>query len=182
MSIIELEIRSSKFVFKFEFSRRINFIKGNSGVGKSTFYELLDRAVNRLDSDILVKSTYSAVPFSRSLLATSLSGVSDVIYVIDDLDLINDKQFNELLSKRVSNNLWFVIMSREDVELKTTLTFSTQSLFKLVNDGGTNYWIEPLFRFNNSDGSCFDNDSFGCRYEEFYNKSKNCNGIIETIL
>lgn len=156
MSIIELEIKNTKLQFNMEFNRRINFIKGNSATGKTTFYSLLDRFLNIGNMDVELKSTlpvYLVTLGNIDLLNQS----SNAILIIDDLDLINNERFLKLYHKQVTNNFWFLIMSREEVsdDYKTTLTFSTQSLYKLVSSDNK-YWLEPLFSFDTSSTNVYD--------------------------
>lgn len=158
MSIIELEIKSTKFRYLFKLQRRINFIMGNSGVGKTACYDLIDSHL-RGNSDIMLRSTFPIqLVHSISDIEMILSAkLSDRIIFVDDLDLLVNKSFLALYEKQIENNYWFIIMSREDLssDFKTTLTFSSNCLYRLECNNNS-YTLAPLYNVSNIELRIYD--------------------------
>ena len=137
MGYVNLIVSTDEVRFELSFDRRINFIVGDSGIGKTYLYNLLNSA--RTDSDIRVKSTYDYVLTSYDSIYLLIKESKDKIIIIDDIDVIRGKKFSQHIKNFcVVNNLWFVIMSREDdadLEGSNRLSFSIDSIYTLQAHG-----------------------------------------------
>lgn len=151
MSVIELDIKDNLLHFHFSLSRRFNFIKGSSAVGKSTFYDLLNRKLTENDDEVTLSCNINVKLLNFSNVSDFNESVRDLLFIVDDLDILDNSDFLKHYESMVERNLWFVIMSREEVDdtLKTTLTFSTNSIFKL-DDNDNYYTLSPLYDLNQS--------------------------------
>jgi hypothetical protein len=147
--MIKLDITNGTFHFNFVFERRLNFIQGDSATGKTTFYRLMDLYL-RGESSIRLDSTFK-VELVSLLNLNYVSYMHDSIILVDDLEVIMDDNFVKIIKNDcIKNNLWFVIMSREDAALTNEgarLSFSSNSIYKLVSENKY-YYLESLYRHN----------------------------------
>lgn len=138
MSIIKLDVRDDNIHFELTFDRRINFIIGNSASGKTTLYNMLGSS--REDNDIIVDTTYDFILAAVDTYEIMIRESKDAIFIFDDLDVISSASFSDLVKKYgINNNLWFIIMSREDDESLNEakrLSFSINNIFKLSSENG----------------------------------------------
>lgn len=144
MSIITVDIRDIKLHFHIELSRRLNFVLGDSATGKTTFYDMLVQAINRGDETLTLRTNIGITFYTRNS-DQNWGSFKDRLIIVDDFYILKDTAFLQLYNKAVQNNLWFLIMSREDIEdeFKTSIAFSTQSLYKMCCDG-SDYFLAPL--------------------------------------
>ena len=135
MNTIDLDVQDGNLHFKISFERRINFIIGDSASGKTTLHDMIIAASN--DSDITVISTYTPVTVDTTNYEVTIKGTKNAIIIVDDLSIIETAEFTGLVKEYfVKNNLWFLIMAREDEESLDSskkLSFSINCIFKFVN-------------------------------------------------
>ena len=149
MSIIELKISSRVYNCDLKFERRLSIIRGDSGTGKSTLAELTSQQVN----GVLIKSTYPISVVTETTWETLISGSTDRILIFDDLDIVETARFADMYVKyAVLNNLYFIVIAREDVSLVSTgrLSYSTNSIYKMIKDGNTHY-LERYYTYGESE-------------------------------
>lgn len=185
MGIVNLDVNDSLLHFHIELSRRINFIMGNSATGKTSFYNLLERKLNENDEDVNLVSTINIKLLNYSNIGDF--SFKSSLCIVDDLDILSNKDFLAQYESMIDRDLWFLIMSREevDLELKTTLTFSTSCLYKLVSSNKL-YHLESLFDLDESTTASDDYDAIIIEDEkggfEFFSRlySNVCSKIISS--
>ncbi len=137
MGYINLIVSTDDIQFELSFDRRINFIVGDSGIGKTYLYSLLNSA--RVDDSVRVKSTYDYALANYDSIYLLIRESRDKVIIIDDLDVMKDKRFSQYVKKFCEkNNLWFVIMSREDdanLDGSDRLSFGVDSIYTLRMHG-----------------------------------------------
>lgn len=155
--MIDFDIRDGLLHFSFSLNRRLNFIIGNSATGKSSMYELLTRKLTEDDEGVILTCNIRVMLLDFSTLGFIPEDLQDVVFVVDDLDILGNKDFLRLHDSMVERNFWFVIMSREEVPstYKNTLTFSTSCLFRMTNIGN-NYSLSPLYDIDSSTSNKYD--------------------------
>lgn len=152
MSFIELSVTSKEFNISLQLFSRITLLRGNSGICKSLFFDLLTR------DDVTVKKTYTLAP---SLLLTtsmfeSISGIKNVIFLFDDeafTDTALCSKFEELYSTyAISNNQYYLIADRGELEF-SSLSYSVYDILTLVANDGINYRTKEMYRYLNDSGT-----------------------------
>ena len=155
---IFVKVSDNLISYDLYFNRRINFIIGAGGAGKTTLASLVDLA-NTGDYDISLDSSYPIRIYRRlDDIQTDIVVLKDRIILIDDLSFIEKPLFASLVKEYcVSNNLWFIIMTRESVVYSTLgarLSYSTNSVYKLVGD--RNKTLAKYFNYKIDSSSNYD--------------------------
>ena len=152
-----IEASNTNERYKFNIHRRLNIIKGNSGIGKTAFYELIETNEKNKNSGIKLKSPYPIRTCTVATWKSLVTTLKNTILVCDEFDVINSGIFSEYYKKYiVENNLWFIIMARVD-SYKTIdtnnykkLSYSVSSIYTLQMQNGfiTNipYYDNSLIR------------------------------------
>lgn len=146
--MIDIDIKDDILHFNISLQRRVSFIKGASATGKTSMYSLLDRKLRHKDDEVLLESNIDIVLLDFSNLSEKHS---HVLYIVDDLDILPNHDFEALMDNMVEDDLWFLIMSREEVDykLKASIIFSSNCEYSLgVVDGI--YTLIPLYTYNNT--------------------------------
>lgn len=137
MEHVSLLVSTDETQFELSFDSRINFIVGDSGIGKTYLYSLLSSA--RMDGSVRVKSTYEYALANYDSIYLLIRESRDKVIIIDDLDVVKDKKFSQHVKGFCEkNNLWFVIMSREDdanLDESDRLSLSDDSIYTLQMHG-----------------------------------------------
>lgn len=153
--VVDIEDRNVKY--HLEFDRRINFIVGDSGTGKTTIAELIESKSN--DSSIKVNSNIQCYVINRTTWEVVVAGVKDALVIFDDLELISSPLFASLVHKYcIRNNLYFLLMCRDDSDDLThvgRLSFSTNSIFKLKTVNGV-HLLFPYYEYTKNNCSTYD--------------------------
>lgn len=111
MVVVDIE---DKYKYRLEFHNRINFIRGDSGTGKSDLCFVI--AESERDKDILVNLRgidYIHVSYSVSNV---MNVIHDAVVFIDNIIYSKFIAFwDELIELAVRRNLYLVILSRVDM-------------------------------------------------------------------
>ena len=136
---MEVHIASNRIEYRFNIKGKYTIINGDSGTGKTTFYELV-RALNRglkLYNSTQIKII--AVPEEFEFF--DIDKFNNSILVIDEnCTLFKRKDFAKILQK--SNN-YFIIMSR--TRKLNSLPISVESMYRIKTSGKTNT-LEELYK------------------------------------
>ena len=155
MSCVYCNVYSGKLSYKLSFDKRINIIKGDSGTGKTTLVDLID--ASSYDNDIEVDCNLHCKVGRVDTLDLLISSEKNCIIFIDEVHFKAYKNFSSMYSNyAVSNNLFFILITREesvldDVSNFFQLSFSVSNIFKMCSDG-FNHWIEQLYVYNSHEG------------------------------
>lgn len=134
MHTIVLDITDNNLSYHLVLDRRLNFIKGNSGEGKTTIAELVESS--EVDPSINITCDYDCVVTTRKLISSTIKDKTHSLIIIDDLELVSSPLFASLVKEyTIKNDLCFLIMTREDSDDLSSsgrLSFSINNIFKLV--------------------------------------------------
>ena len=157
------EVESTNLKYKIDLERRFSIILGNSGTGKTTLDELVISYTNNDSAlDVKITSDLEVVSFSNmgKNVTVLIKDLHDKIIILDEYFLFKTPVFAKAYKTyAVTNNLWFVLMTREtisraqksqkDVNTLGMLSYSVFSIYKLVNENGiiTNkvYYDYPIY-------------------------------------
>lgn len=133
MQRIELEFVKTGHKVEVLLRRRITYITGLSGVGKTTFVNLVFAgSTTRLKAyaSLPVYSVTSLTGFGAFMIA------QHAILIIDDYASLQSSDFAEYFNKYAEkNDLWVVIVGREDL-FRAVPELASDSVYEFnVNDG-----------------------------------------------
>lgn len=157
MSFIKLTVKSSNYNCDIEFDRRMIFIKGNSGVGKTT---LVDMLLEENSSDVEIYCNLPYIVVNSRSWEVVLSSVSNTLIIIDDYSFVASSKFASVVSSTSDRCNYFLIIAREKSDsIKSTgrLSYSSNDIYEFVADG-KNHYIRPFYSADSST-SC---SSFDC--------------------
>lgn len=152
--MIDIDIKDDLLHFNISLQRRVSFIKGESATGKTSMYSLLDRKLRHKDDEVSLESNIDIILLDFSNLSAKHS---HVLYIIDDLDILPNHEFESLMNDMIKDDLWFLIMSREEVDykLKASIIFSSNCEYSLGVVNGI-YTLTPLYTCNNTNITEYD--------------------------
>lgn len=139
MSGVDFKLSDSLLSYDIHLSRRINFIRGDSGTGKTTMVDLLREAseVDNVDVDLELHGVSGVVILSEDSYASVIKDSRNKLVVLDDLGIANKGGFASLVKRYcIANDLWFLIISRylnQGVDYMKSLSYSINSVYKLCN-------------------------------------------------
>lgn len=147
MNIIKLDVRADEFHFSLGLTRRLTVVRGDSASGKTTLTEL----VSEEDGLAVIESTYPVVVAANTTWQSTVAGSTDSIIIFDDLRLVGSPEFAKAYKEySVSNNLWFLVMGREDNEEQLHnfyhLSYCMNGIFEMVHEG-TYYTLKQYYTF-----------------------------------
>lgn len=152
LSMVELLVDSEIYKFHGVFERRITYIRGDSGTGKSSLVYFLGEAsrVVRIECNKGVSVIASSESNTRVL-----SERNKIFFMDDSLNSEDTEWFNgEVIEALIRNDSYLVIINRAEVgnkdrlsikkDLGFELEFSMNSLYVMRNSG-INHWLERYF-------------------------------------
>lgn len=146
---VYIEVKSDEYNIKIPMERRITYLRGDSGVGKSSLVEFIRSAVEDEDTSIILEKTNG---YNIDILA-SLSSTLDIEFKKDSILIIDDNLISEgnNFSNAVSNyllknNLYLLIINR--VDLPDTASNSQEGDYSAksvlwVDKDGINHKVYP---------------------------------------
>lgn len=137
-------VSSEDYKCNFEFERRLNIIRGNSGVGKTSLAEI----IMQQDIDVLIESTYPIQVVNVTNWRIIMENAVDSIILFDDLSVVETPEFAEVYKTfSIKNNNYFIIIARENISaLKSTgrLPYSINAIYEMKADG-VEHWLERIY-------------------------------------
>lgn len=170
MSIIRLMVNSDIYKCDWEFERRINIIRGDSGIGKTTLVEIL---TNR-PQGIEIYTTLPTVTVLENSWRNVLAGTSDSIVLFDDIAAVETSDFANMYKEFVvDKNNYVIAISRENQFQPGSmgrLPFSINAMYEEITNS-TEHVLKPLYRkyyreFPSEADCCIVEDS-GAGYQFF---------------
>ena len=99
--IQNMQIKSEDMVFELELKSRLTLMNGDSGTGKTFLYKLmLDKARAEKDSRFIF---FNHMVPDKKYIKSEILTHKDKIFVVDDADIILDKELKSLISVNTSN-------------------------------------------------------------------------------
>lgn len=143
--MLSVEISSRSYHLIMNLSNKIIIIRGNSGVGKSSFIDEIELGYASVNSN-----GYNFKSLKENdwfvFMNYSINNNVSFVFVIDDLDICFEPKFVELLSKDKLN--YYIIISRlDDLENKSMahIPYGVNDFCEMVNDGGREHWLELYY-------------------------------------
>lgn len=136
-----LKISSNLYNLNIPLERRITFLRGDSGVGKTTLVDMIIASFNG-GGDILIDCPMSVEVPSITDSLESLKSKKNCLLVYDDSIKTETTEFISCLQKYlVPNNLYLLIINRADWFSKdnVSLDYAVKSILYLKKDGTSHY-------------------------------------------
>lgn len=129
--IQHVEVSNRMAKFKFDLFRNITIVRGNSGTGKTTLYNMVaDYTRLNADSGVTISCTKKCVALVDIDWKNQLSNLTDCIVFIDEgSDFISSKEFAEAI--RHTDN-YYVIFNREGLH---ELPYSVDEIYEIKTSG-----------------------------------------------
>lgn len=133
---IIIEVISKQIKFKEKLNRRLNFIKGDSGTGKTSIINLL---LDKKSDDVMINTTLPTISVDDTNWKTIMRFEKNKIILIDDVMFVETHEF-ELIYKNTceTNNNYIIVTSRDDLHW---LDKNICSVYKLISKTNK-YWLE----------------------------------------
>lgn len=149
--MLELSVSSSVYNAVVPIERRITYIRGDSGVGKTSLVNVIIDYNNEVQG-IKVDFPYNIEVLQNVPKEEVLVAYKDCMLVFDDSlsTEINMSVFNKLCPK---NNLYVLVINRVDSEesekgILSGIKFSVNSIL-VCNKDGVNHYFKPFYESNN---------------------------------
>lgn len=125
----EITIQNSLVQFKFEISRNLTILRGDSATGKSTMVDLVrQHSLNGENSGVNISCKKDCTVLTGIRWETEISGIKDSIIFLDEgFDFVSSKEFADAVSR--SDN-YYVIATRESL---FNLPYSIKEVYGLKN-------------------------------------------------
>lgn len=144
-----LDVNDGNVHYRLVLERQITIITGNSGTGKTSFYNLIYDRVFRDNKGISIESDVEVVPLALppKNWERVLNPYDNSIIIIDETSLaIHSKEFDAYVN---GNNNYYILITRNPL---TNLSYSVKSVFKLDSEKSeiTNLWeykLDNLYEF-----------------------------------
>ena len=143
MSTIRLAVHSNTFKCDLEFKHRINIIKGDSGIGKTSLVDIF-----RVEGVIKDReSTYPVVIADVSNFRNILVSAKNQIIIFDDVSLVETDEFKDLVSEYlIKHNLYLVIIVRAMMPKMSKLSYSIHAIYEMYYDETlVNHYIREYY-------------------------------------
>ncbi len=167
MSTMVIKICSDDYQCEICFDRHFIVIKGDSGVGKTEFVEL----INENARDIKIESTLPCVPLTGATWKDLIRFGENRIYIADDQEFVETREFASMFKESVQKNNYFIFICRADTIAGRlgALSFSANDIYRFVGDGKDHY-IEPMYaskKLFETNADCFLIEDTAAGYEFF---------------
>lgn len=141
-----IKFKVGEYSIEVELKDRLTIIKGDSGTGKSLLYKLIKERANKkvitIDADKALVGNGDKTAYE--IVMGLLKGNSGHLVVIDNADIILNKQLREYIAKDVKNQ--YIIFGRST----KYYNIGTNNVAYLVRDDiNKRIYLEPLVDFNN---------------------------------
>ena len=132
--MIELTVSSGEYICALTLKKRITYIRGDSGQGKTSLLNVLE-AYRNDDPDVRVElnCNRSLYPLVRIASVENLDGFSNSIVFLDDSLAIENEEFgNAIEEKLLEKDIYLVIINRVDIRY-TRNRIADESVDKRLN-------------------------------------------------
>ena len=139
-----VRVTSRRTDFKFEVRRSVTVVKGDSGTGKTTLYDLI-ASYTRLGeaSGVTVQCAKRCVALVDIDWKNQLSSIDDSIVFIDEgARFITTKEFAAMIQQTGN---YYVFFTREDLH---ELPYSVEEVYRIKTSGKKYHTFEQLYKSN----------------------------------
>lgn len=160
---MQLVVKGYNSIYKLNIMHRLNVILGNSGIGKTVLYDLVEIYNRDNTSGVTINSKLPVKVCPLSDWKDTIRNKSNTIFICDEFDVICEAKFSEYYSQyAIKNNLWFIISSRIDTRCKNLnyrkLSYSVNAMYTLRQKDGilynVPYYDYSIVRKNNVSIDC----------------------------
>lgn len=137
-----INISNNKVQYKFEIHGKYTLIKGDSGIGKTTLYELV-RLLDKANGSIVLQSTHKVRVLPTDYAEIPKEVFTDSVIFIDEADNILRQHGYEKWLREI--NAYFVFISRT-IEMRN-LPISVDSVFTIKRSGKLHTLVPMVSRF-----------------------------------
>lgn len=150
--MVELQVSSKVYNCILRLERRITYIRGDSGTGKTGLVDIIDDFNNGGDADIDLKCPRNVVIMTSAPTLDVFTGYKGTVIIIDDRLLTETSNFgNKIAEVVLKNDIYLVIINRVDLmydenaesSSKSGLDYSVKSIL-ICRAEGINHYFEPL--------------------------------------
>ncbi|MBQ3920273.1 MAG: Fis family transcriptional regulator [Oscillospiraceae bacterium] len=138
-----IEVKNRDAVFKFDLCRNITIVRGDSGTGKTTLYDMIaDYTRLKEASGVNVSCDKPCAALTDIDWRNQLNGIKDSIVFIDEgADFLNTREFAGVV-KNTDN--YYVIFNRESLH---ELPYSVEEIYE-ISSSGKYHKFKKMFRSN----------------------------------
>ena len=138
-----VEVSNRDASFKFDVTRNVTIIRGKSGTGKTTLYDMIvDHTRLKDESGVNISCGKSCVALVDIDWKNQLNGIADSIVFIDEgAKYIKTPEFAEAV--KASDN-YYVIFSRENLHV---LPYSVEEIYEIKASGKYHRFVK-MFKAN----------------------------------
>ena len=138
-----VEIKNRDAVFKFDLYRNITIVRGDSGTGKTTLFEMIaDYTRLRDASGVNVSCDKKCVALTDIDRKNQLNGVSDSIVFIDEgAEYLKTKEFAGAIN---GTDNYYVLFNRESLH---ELPYSVEEIYE-IKASGRYHTFSKMFKSN----------------------------------
>lgn len=176
MESLSIKFLKTGHSVKIDLERRLTFVTGLSGSGKTSFVRLMNTQNNE---NVEHSSTIQVFFFVNANGFEQLVSVKDRIVILDDYGALQHGEFiNFVKGYAVSNNLWFLIFGREDSNIP--VSFSSIYVMKSVGREFTATKLSiaaKTYKLSGFDLILVEDSKSGF---EFVNRLNNTNAVVES--
>lgn len=142
--IQHIEVSNREAKYKFDLYRNITIVRGKSGTGKTTLFDMISDYTRLSDkSGVNISSTKKCVALVDIDWRNQLNGTRDSIVFIDEgSEYVRTKEFAEIIKK--SDN-YYVIFNRESLH---DLPYSVNEIYE-IKTSGRQHSFKPIYKSNN---------------------------------
>jgi len=138
MGYVNIDVSSDFSTFHLEIDKRINFIRGDSGSGKTYLCDTLADS-KRESSEVSVVVSGAVSDYDVLTDYRVVSNYTDAVLVFDEVEV--SSEFADMIANlAVSNNLFFILITREAYDISSDDT----DIFSLVSPSKGHYELELL--------------------------------------
>lgn len=144
--MVRLAVDSEEYKFSIELERRITFLRGDSGVGKSALVDMISISFSD-DGIVNVDCDKKIAILSNGDEPSRISSEPNRLFILDDLLISEDAHWmrSTLMRDLIKNDSYLLIINRVDPgTLGTNLEYSMKSIFEM-RTSGVKHWCVPVF-------------------------------------
>lgn len=144
MSFINIDIKTDDVEYSIGFDHHINFVRGDSGIGKTSLVELISSS-----EGIDLNSTFPIRLADNTNWDLIMQSATNSIIIFDDMKSIESTLFADNVSKYcIKNNQWYLIIDRAEIDSfrGKRLSYAANAIYRMETDG-RKHWLEPYYKF-----------------------------------
>lgn len=147
--MVVIDIKNGRSHYYLELHRRISFIRGDSGTGKTALCNIISRDFTIVDKQLVGISDVKYLTYAG---LNSIDTCKDCVLFFDDYNVASSVAFSAKAKRfAVKNNLYFVFISRLDAsgeDYGGGLSYSINCVYDLYSENGY-YTLIPHYRYPN---------------------------------